>query len=151
MLLKPWINSPNNTFRRIDPCIFPGSILRNVLFGVRHHRNLCKSEGLELVENVLKKAHLWKEVKDRLNSPAKQLSLGQRQRLAFARTLAINPEILLLDEPTSSLDPISTRMIEQALLELKGEKTILLVTHQLDQGRRISDRMIFLSSVNGIR
>ena len=131
------------------PCIFPGSIYRNVLFGVKHHSKLNKNEKKELVETVLQKAHLWNEVKDRLEHPAFELSLGQKQRLAFARTLAVDPEILLLDEPTSSLDPHSTQEIESALLEMKRSKTILLVTHLLDQGKRMSDRIIFLSAAKG--
>lgn len=131
------------------PCVFPGSIGRNVLFGVRHHKRMRKPEADMLVEAVLKKAHLWDEVKDRLNQPASQLSLGQKQRLVFARTLAVDPQILLLDEPTSSLDPHSTLEIEKALIEMKANKSILLVTHLLEQGRRISDRIIFLSARQG--
>lgn len=131
------------------PCVFPGSIYKNVLFGIRHHKKLKKGEADELVENMLKKSHLWKEVKDRLHKSANLLSLGQKQRLAFARTLATDPDILLLDEPTSSLDPYSTHEIERVLLELKQSKSILLVTHILEQGRRISDRVLFISSSNG--
>lgn len=131
------------------PCVFPGSIYRNVLFGIRHHKKLKKSEADDLVENMLKKSHLWNEVKDRLHKSANILSLGQKQRLAFARTLATNPDILLLDEPTSSLDPYSTHEIEQVLRELKQNKPILLVTHLLEQGKRISDRVLFISSSKG--
>ncbi len=132
------------------PCIFPGSIMRNVLFGVRHHLKLDRKEADGLAEEVLKKAHLWDEVKDRLNKSASILSLGQKQRLCFARVLAADPEILLLDEPTSSLDPHSTHEIEEALLEMKQTKSIILVTHQLAQGRRVSDRIVFLSSKEGV-
>jgi len=131
------------------PCVFPGSITHNVLFGVKHHQKLSRHSAETLTEEVLTKAHLWKEVKDRLKKPAHILSLGQRQRLAFARVLAVEPEILLLDEPTSSLDPHSTQEIENALLEMKVSKTILLVTHDLAQGRRVSDRVIFLSASSG--
>lgn len=140
----------NDLRRRIGlvfqkPCVFPGSILRNVLFGVRHHRRLRAREALQFAECVLRKAHLWNEVKDRLGGPASQLSLGQKQRLAFGRVLAVDPDILLLDEPTSSLDPHSTHEIEQALLEMKRSKSIVLVTHLLEQSRRVSDRVIFMS------
>ncbi len=131
------------------PCIFPGSIYRNVLFGIRHHQKINKKTSLEIAQSVLQKAHLWDEVKDRLHKPASILSIGQKQRLAFARSLAVNPKIILLDEPTSSLDPHSTLEIEKALRELKETTTILLVTHLLDQGQRISDRIIFLSAKNG--
>ncbi len=131
------------------PCVFPGSIYKNVLFGIRHHKSLKKSEADDLVESMLKKSHLWREVKDRIYKSANILSLGQKQRLAFARTLATDPDILLLDEPTSSLDPYSTHEIEQVLLELKQNKSILLVTHLLQQGKRISDRVLFISSSNG--
>lgn len=127
------------------PCIFPGSILRNVLFGVRHHQNLKRQAGLDLAEEFLRKAHLWDEVKDRLNQPASELSIGQKQRLAFSRVLAVDPDILLLDEPTSSLDIHSTSEIERALLEMKNKKSIVLVTHLLEQSHRLSDRVIFLS------
>ncbi len=132
------------------PCIFPGSINRNVLFGVRHHRHLNKEDATGLVEDVLKKAHLWQEVKDRLHQPAENLSIGQKQRLSFARTLAVDPEVLMLDEPTSNLDPHSTNEIERCLLEMKDSKSIILVTHSLEQGRRVSDRTIFLSATSGV-
>ncbi len=131
------------------PCIFPGSIRRNVLFGVRHHQPMSRTRQNDLIEKVLRQAHLFKEVKDRLNKPAHLLSIGQKQRLAFARSLAVNPAVILLDEPTSSLDPHSTIEIEKALRELKSTCSILLVTHSLEQGRRISDRVIFMSNSQG--
>lgn len=131
------------------PCIFPGSIRRNVLFGIRHHRKMSRSQQNELVERVLRDAHLLEEVKDRLNKPAHILSLGQKQRLAFARSLAVDPAVILLDEPTSSLDPHSTVEIEKALLKLKVNRTILMVTHSLDQGRRVSDHVIFMANSQG--
>lgn len=127
------------------PCIFPGSILRNVLFGIRHHQHIKRSTETEIAELYLRKAHLWDEVKDRLHHPATQLSLGQKQRLAFSRVLAVDPDVFLLDEPTSSLDPHSTQEIERALLEMKNTKSIVLVTHLLEQSRRISDRVVFMS------
>lgn len=132
------------------PCVYPGSILRNVLFGVRHHQRLSRRASTALAEDMLRRGRLWEEVKDRLARPAAHLSLGQKQRLCFARVLAVDPDVLLLDEPTSSLDPHSTREIERTLLELKAEKSILLVTHLLEQARRLSDRAVFLSASSGV-
>jgi len=131
------------------PCIFPGSIYRNVLFGARHHKTMKEKEKNVLVESMLRKSHLWEEVKKRLKEPASKLSIGQKQRLVFARTLAVDPEILLLDEPTSSLDPHSTIEIEKALNEMKSSKSIIVVTHILDQAKRLSGRVIFLSASSG--
>lgn len=128
------------------PCVFPGSIYRNVLFGARHHKTMKEKDKNILVESMLRRSHLWEEVKERLKEPASKLSIGEKQRLVFARTLAVDPEILLLDEPTSSLDPHSTIEIEKALNEMKSAKSIIVVTHILDQAKRLSGRVIFLSS-----
>lgn len=111
------------------PCIFPGSILRNVLFGARHFRRFkSKKESLIFAEQILIQARLWNEVKDRLNRPASELSIGQKQRLAFGRVLAVDPDVLLLDEPTSSLDPHSTAEIEKALTEIKMKKAVQILS-----------------------
>ncbi|RMF69846.1 MAG: phosphate ABC transporter ATP-binding protein, partial [Calditrichaeota bacterium] len=126
------------------PCVFPKSIAENVLFGLQHLRKLSKHERLEVVEENLKAASLWREVRHRLNDPASSLSMGQQQRLCIARTLAVKPKIILLDEPTSSLDPVSTRAIESLMLELKKNYTIVFVTHNIQQARRIADYLIFL-------
>ncbi|CCQ89975.1 Phosphate ABC transporter, ATP-binding protein [Nitrospina gracilis 3/211] len=121
------------------PCMFPKSIYHNVVFGLRHHLSEKKSEFPERAEQALKKAFLWNEVKDRLDDPAPTLSQGQQQRLAIARTLAVDPEILLMDEPTSALDPKSARAIEELILSLKSRHTIVWVTHQVEQARRTAD------------
>ncbi len=131
------------------PCVYPGSILRNVLFGVKHHQKLNAKLAADISERSLRKAHLWEEVKDRLHHPAFELSMGQKQRLCFARLLAVDPEILLLDEPTANLDPHSTLEIEKTLMELKDSKSIILVTHLLSQARRLSDRVIMISAASG--
>ncbi len=126
------------------PCVFPKSIAENVLFGVSHQRKLSKTEKADIVETNLKAVSLWKEVEHRLDAQASSLSLGQQQRLCIARSLAVNPRILLLDEPTSSLDPVSSRSIEDLMTSLKGNYTIILVTHNIQQARRIADKLIFI-------
>ena len=126
------------------PCVFPRSISQNVLFGIQHHKRLQKHERLQLVENNLKAVSLWKEVSHRLDDKADSLSIGQQQRLCIARTLSVNPKVLLLDEPTSSLDPVSTFAIEDLLLRLKSNYTIVFITHDIIQARRISDHLIFM-------
>ncbi len=123
-----------------QPVIFPQSIERNVLFGVRHLGRVSKREWPERVERALREAALWDEVKDRLAESALRLSVGQQQRLCLARTLAVDPEVILLDEPTSALDPKSTEAIEELLLRLKQHRTLVLVTHNLAQARRVCDR-----------
>ena len=129
-------------FQKPNP--FPQSIARNVSFGprmagVRDDRTLA-----QLVEESLRRAHLWDEVKDRLDASAFELSGGQQQRLCIARSLASQPEILLLDEPASALDPIATAKLEETILELAREVTIVLVTHNLQQAARVADRTAFL-------
>jgi phosphate transport system ATP-binding protein len=123
------------------PCMFPKSIYENVLFGVERSR-LSNGKGGEICEKALQESCLWDEVKDRLKQKAPTLSQGQQQRLAIARTLAVEPEILLMDEPTSSLDPQSSRGIEDLILSLKKNHTIILVTHNMDQAKRVADDMI---------
>lgn len=124
-----------------QPVIFPQSIERNVLFGVRHLGRVPRREWPECAERALREAALWDEVKDRLRDSALRLSVGQQQRLCLARTLAVQPEVILLDEPTSALDPKSTEQIEALLLRLKRERTLVLVTHNLRQARRVCDHV----------
>ncbi|MBT5469270.1 MAG: phosphate ABC transporter ATP-binding protein [Nitrospina sp.] len=129
------------------PCVFPKSIFQNVLFGVKHMKEIDKKDYSAIAERVLKEVNLWEEVKDRLNNLATTLSMGQQQRLAMARTLAVEPEILLMDEPTSSLDPESTAIIESLIQKLKTHRTLLLVTHQPKQAEKVSDNLIFCNII----
>ena len=125
------------------PVVFPGSVLDNVLFGVRHaepRRPVPRRERPALAERVLREAALWDEVADRLEAPASTLSVGQQQRLCLARTLALDPEVVLMDEPTAALDPRSAREIVRLILALAGERPIVLVTHDPEQARRVADR-----------
>jgi len=126
------------------PCVFPNSIHENVLFGLQFNKTLSVQQRQNIVEEKLKAVALWQEVQHRLNSPATDLSLGQQQRLCIARTLAVDPHVLLLDEPTSSLDPVSSRAIEDLMLQLKDRYTIIFVTHNILQAKRIADRLIFM-------
>ncbi|MDR4507924.1 MAG: phosphate ABC transporter ATP-binding protein [Candidatus Brocadiaceae bacterium] len=126
------------------PCVFPRSISDNVLFGVKHIKKLSKQEKQEIVEKNLRAVSLWDEVSFRLQEKASSLSIGQQQRLCIARTLAVKPSTILLDEPTSSLDPISTNAIENLLLRLKERYTILFVTHNILQAKRIADYIVFV-------
>ena len=128
-------------FQRSNP--FPKSIYQNVAYGPRINRSLSRGEMNELVEKSLRRAALWDEVKDRLTSNALGLSGGQQQRLCIARALANDPELLLLDEPASALDPIATQRIEELLFELKGQLTVVIVTHNLQQAARLSDMTAF--------
>lgn len=125
------------------PCVFPRSISENVLFGLRGQK-LSKLEKREIVERCLKSAALWDEVSRRLSDSALSLSLGQQQRLCIARALAMSPEILLLDEPTASIDPVSARAIENLAMDLSSDMTIIMVTHNIAQTKRISDHVVFL-------
>lgn len=124
-------------FQKPNP--FPMSIFDNIAYGPRLHERLGKSALTERVESSLKSAALWDEVKDKLKQSALALSGGQQQRLCIARTLATSPDILLMDEPCSALDPISTERIEELILQLKQKLAIVIVTHNLGQARRISD------------
>ncbi|MDN6525018.1 MAG: phosphate ABC transporter ATP-binding protein PstB, partial [Lactococcus sp.] len=126
-----------------QPNPFPFSIYENVIYGLRLKGIKDKAVLDEAVEESLKAANIWDEVKDKLHSSALGLSGGQQQRVCIARVLAVNPKILLLDEPTSALDPISAGKIEAMLLDLKEKYTILIVTHSMQQASRISDRTAF--------
>ena len=121
------------------PTPFPMSIYDNIAFGVRLYESLSKAEMDDRVEWALRKAALWDEVKDKLKQSGLSLSGGQQQRLCIARGVAVKPEVLLLDEPTSSLDPISTAKIEELVSELKNDYTIAIVTHNMQQAARVSD------------
>jgi phosphate transport system ATP-binding protein len=126
------------------PCPLPMSIFDNVAYGPRIHSLMKKREISETVERYLKLAGLWDEVKGKLHSSAARLSLGQQQRLCLARGLATEPEYILGDEATSSLDPISTKKIEELFIRLKEKYTIILVTHILRQARRLADNIVFM-------
>ncbi len=126
-----------------QPNPFPKSIYENITFGPKLHGITDRNKLDEIVETSLKSAALWDEVKDVLKKPAYGLSGGQQQRLCIARALAVNPQILLMDEPTSALDPISTAKIEELLEELKSTYTIVIVTHNMQQAARISDKTAF--------
>jgi phosphate transport system ATP-binding protein len=123
---------------------FPMTIFENVAYGIRHHEKLSKSDMTTRVEQALRSAALWDEVKDKLKQNALGLSGGQQQRLCIARAIALKPEVLLLDEPTSALDPIATGRIEQLVEELKNEFTIVIVTHNMQQAARCSDQTAFM-------
>jgi len=126
-----------------QPNPFPMSIYDNVAYGPRIHGIRKKNELDEIVEKSLKQAAIWDEVKDKLKKSAQAISGGQQQRICIARTLAIEPEVILMDEPTSALDPISTLKIEDLATELKKYYTIIIVTHNMQQAGRISDRTAF--------
>ncbi len=128
-------------FQKANP--FPMSIYDNIAYGPRIHGEKNKAKLNEIVETALQRAALFDEVKDRLNKPALGLSGGQQQRLCIARALAIEPEVLLMDEPTSALDPIATSRIEDLTIELKKHYTIVIVTHNMQQALRISDKTAF--------
>lgn len=128
-------------FQRPNP--FPMSIYDNIAYGPRIHNKYSKSQLDEIVEQSLQGAALWDEVKDRLNTSAFSLSGGQQQRLCIARLLAVEPQILLMDEPCSALDPISTLKIEELVTELKRKYTIIMVTHNMQQAGRVSDYTAF--------
>lgn len=128
-------------FQKPNP--FPMSIYDNIAYGPRTHGIHKKKELDEIVERSLRNSALWDEVKDKLKKNALALSGGQQQRLCIARALAVNPDVLLMDEPTSALDPISTNRIEELVLELKKNYTIVIVTHSMSQAKRISDKTAF--------
>jgi phosphate transport system ATP-binding protein len=123
--------------------LFPKTILENVLYGVRLNGIKNKKDLSEIAEKSLRQAAIWDEVKDRLNENALSLSGGQQQRVCIARTLAVKPEIILMDEPASALDPISTAKIEELIHNLKHQYTIIIVTHNMQQAARVSDQTAF--------
>ena len=129
-------------FQKPNP--FPKSIFENVAYGLRVRGEKNRDYLTDQVEKALKGAALWNEVKDRLNDAGSNLSGGQQQRLCIARALATNPEIILFDEPTSALDPIATASIEELIAELKGQVTMLIVTHSMQQAARVSDHTAFM-------
>jgi phosphate transport system ATP-binding protein len=128
-------------FQKSNP--FPKSIFENVAYGLKINRVVRRSHLHERVEKSLREAALWDEVKDRLDDPAMGLSGGQQQRLCIARALAIDPEVLLMDEPASALDPIATQKVEELIYQLKSRYTIVIVTHNMQQAARVSDRTAF--------
>jgi phosphate transport system ATP-binding protein len=134
-------------FQRPNP--FPMSITDNVAYGLRLERRWSKREIMEPVERALTRAGLWDEVKDRLNRSALGLSGGQQQRLCLARTLAVDPEVILMDEPTSALDPIATLKVEDLMRELRDSVTIIIVTHNMQQAARVSDVTAFMMMGEG--
>jgi phosphate transport system ATP-binding protein len=126
------------------PTPFPMSIYENIGFGIRLYERLPKSELDDRVEKALRRAALWDEVKDKLSKNGQSLSGGQQQRLCIARTVAVKPDVILLDEPCSALDPISTAKIEELIDELKRDYTIVIVTHNMQQAARVSDFTAFM-------
>lgn len=128
-------------FQKPNP--FPMSVYDNIAFGPRTHGIRSKEKLDAIVEGSLKKAAIWDEVKDRLKKSALGLSGGQQQRICIARALAVSPDVILMDEPTSALDPISTSKIEDLVLELKKQYTVVMVTHNMQQATRVSDNTVF--------
>jgi len=145
---------PDELRRRVgilfqQPVVFPRSIRTNVLFGAVRHERLGRGQKAVRLEESLRGAALWDEVKDRLDAPATLLSVGQQQRLCLARALAVRPEVILMDEPTSALDPRSTEAIERLIRDLCVTHTIVLVTHDLAQARRTADTIACVSLRDG--
>ena len=135
------IYSGMDVFQKPNP--FPMSIYDNIAYGPRTHGIRSKAKLDEIVEKSLRDAAIWDEVKDRLKKSALGMSGGQQQRLCIARALAVDPEVILMDEPTSALDPISTSKIEDLAVELKKKYTIIMVTHNMQQAVRVSDKTVF--------
>lgn len=134
-------------FQKPNP--FPLSIRKNIEFPLREHGRHDRIQVAQTIETVLRDVGLWDEVKDRLDSPALALSGGQQQRLCIARALALSPEVLLMDEPCSALDPLSSGVVEDLIVSLRGRYTILIVTHNLAQARRIADYAALFWVQNG--
>ena len=126
------------------PTPFPMSIYENIAFGIRLYEKLSKSELDGRVEQALQRGALWSEVKDKLSANGLSLSGGQQQRLCIARTVAVRPEVILFDEPCSALDPISTAKIEELIDELKVDYTLVIVTHNMQQAARVSEKTAFM-------
>ncbi|MDQ3280805.1 MAG: phosphate ABC transporter ATP-binding protein PstB [Acidobacteriota bacterium] len=131
-------------FQKSNP--FPKSIFENVAYGIRLNGIGRRSEVRDRVERALRRSALWEEVRERLDAPALALSGGQQQRLCIARALAVEPDVLLMDEPASALDPIATQKIEELIYDLKEQVTIVIVTHNMQQAARVSDRTAFFMS-----
>ncbi len=158
--MSGWLGFDGGDIRKIDaealrkkvgmvfalPLPLPLSIFENIAYGVRMHGERNRKNISAVVERSLKQAYLWEEVKDRLGGSAFKLSGGQQQRLCIARTLAVNPEVILFDEPCSGLDPISTAKVEEAMVRLKKDYTIVLVTNNVKQAARVGDRTAFFLS-----
>ncbi len=125
------------------PTPFPMSVFENVIYGLKLHYNLSKSEMADRAEDALRRSALWDEIKDSLNRPGTALSGGQQQRLCIARTIVVEPEVMLMDEPCSAIDPIGTAKIEELIQELKDSYTIAIVTHNMQQAARVSDFTAF--------
>jgi phosphate transport system ATP-binding protein len=125
------------------PSVFPMSVFENVAYGLRHHYRLTRRELEERVEQGLRAAALWDEVKDKLAQPGTALSGGQQQRLCIARAVSVEPVVLLMDEPTSAIDPVATAKVEETIATLKERYTIVIVTHNMQQAARISDYTAF--------
>ena len=125
------------------PTPFPRTVFENVAYGLRLHYRLSRAELFERVESALRLAALWDEVKDKLDRPGTALSGGQQQRLCIARAIAVEPEVVLLDEPTSAIDPVATAKIEELIASLRGRFTIFIVTHNMQQAARVSDYTAF--------
>ena len=126
------------------PNVFPMSVAENILYGLKLCGRLVRDEGRRIVESTLRQVGLWSEVQKRLDRSALQLSGGQQQRLCLARALAVDPDVILMDEPTSALDPKSTTLLEKLIRQLVPERTVLIVTHNMQQARRVSDVAAFL-------
>ncbi len=138
-LVRRWVGM---VFQKPNP--FPSmSIKDNVVAGLRLTHRFDKKDAPEVIERSLRQAALWDEVKDKLNQPGTSLSGGQQQRLCIARALAVNPDVILLDEPCSALDPIATARIEELLLELRRDYTMVIVTHNMGQAQRVAERTAF--------
>ncbi|MDB5296276.1 MAG: phosphate transporter, ATPase subunit [Phycisphaerales bacterium] len=133
-----------------QPVVFPTTIYKNVVFGVRHLGAVPRRDWPEAAERALREAALWDEVKDRLREPAARLSVGQQQRLCLARTLATEPDVILMDEPTSALDPRSTAAVEELIVRLKARHAVVLVTHNIPQARRVADWLACLCVTDGV-
>ncbi|MGQ9688368.1 MAG: phosphate ABC transporter ATP-binding protein PstB [Desulfobaccales bacterium] len=125
------------------PTPFPMSVLDNIVYGLKLHYHLPKREMLDRAEDALRRAALWDEIKDHLHRPGTALSGGQQQRLCIARTIVVEPEVILMDEPCSAIDPIGTAKIEELIQELKQSYTIVIVTHNMQQAARVSDFTAF--------
>jgi phosphate transport system ATP-binding protein len=125
------------------PSPFPMTVFENIAYGLRQHYKMTRSELSDRVEHALKRSAIWDEVKNKLNEPGNALSGGQQQRLCIARAIASEPEVLLMDEPCSAIDPVATAKIEELVLDLKSRYTIVLVTHNMQQAARVSDYTAF--------